>query len=199
MFNFTIQKEEADQTVISLLKKKFKSTPLSLIHKLFRTKKIQINGKSVRYYHHRLKKGEVIDVYDNSLKVHQPKFSPPVKTEIDLVIIYEDENILLVAKEPNIEVHSSESNNCLNNAVRYYLYQQNPLHYQEQIKSLFILNAVHRLDKLVAGLVIYPKNSPAKRILSNAINDKEKITKKYLALCESLSKKRLPDYVSGYL
>jgi len=199
MLNFTIQKEEADQTVISLLKKKFKSTPLSLIHKLFRTKKIQINGKSVRYYHYRLKKGEVVNVYDNSLKVYQPKFSPPAKTEINLVIIYEDENILLVAKEPNIEVSSKESNNCLNNAVQYYLYQQNPAHYQEQVKSLFILNAVHRLDKLVAGLVIYPKNSAAKRILSNAINDKEKITKKYLALCESLSKKRLPDYVSGYL
>ena len=152
MLNFTIQKEEADQTVISLLKKKFKSTPLSLIHKLFRTKKIQINGKSVRYYHHRLKKGEVINVYDHSLKIYQPKFSPPAKTEIDLVIIYEDENILLVAKEPNIEVHSSESNNCLNNAVRYYLYQQNPTHYQEQVKSLFVLNAVHRLDKLVTGL-----------------------------------------------
>jgi 23S rRNA pseudouridine955/2504/2580 synthase len=199
MLSFTIQKEEADQTLISLLKKKFKSTPLSLIHKLFRTKKIQIDGKSIRYYHHRLKKGEIINIYDNSLKVHQPKFSPPVKTEIDLEIIYEDENILLVIKEPNIEVHSSESNNCLNNAVRYYIYQQDPDYYQKQFKSLFILNAIHRLDKLVAGLVIYPKNPIAKRILSRTINDKEKITKKYLAICENLSKRRLPGYINGYL
>src|SRR5277367_5254753 len=110
MLDFTISKEATEQTLISFLKKRLKTTPLSLIYKLFRTKKIQINGKSIRYYHHRLKKGEVINVYDASLKIHQPKFSPPTPTAINLEIVYEDENILLVVKEPNIEVHSSESN-----------------------------------------------------------------------------------------
>lgn len=199
MLNFTIQKEESNQTVISLLKKKFKSTSLSLIYKLFRTKKIQVNGEIIRYYHYRLKKGEVIKIYDNFLKIYHSKFSPPLKTKIDLKIIYEDKNILITVKEPNVEIHSSKNSNCQNNAVRYYIYQQNPVLYQKQIESLFIFNAAHRLDKLTTGLVIYPKNPAAKRILNKAMSDKKKITKKYLAICKSPLKKQLPSYISGYL
>ena len=44
MLVFTIQKEEADQTIISFLKKRFKTTPLSLIYKLFRNKKIKVEA-----------------------------------------------------------------------------------------------------------------------------------------------------------
>ncbi|WP_172575427.1 pseudouridine synthase [endosymbiont GvMRE of Glomus versiforme] len=199
MINFIIKKEESDQTIISFLKKKFRSTPLSLIYKLFRNKKVQIGRKSIRYYHYRLKKKEKITVWDSLLKICQPKITLPTKTEVNFEIIYEDENIILVVKEHNIEVHSSKSSDCLNNAVKYYLYQQDPDKYQEQTKSLFIINALHRLDKLTKGLVIYPKNPPAKKMLYNVINDKKKITKKYLAVCENNTKKALPNYISGYL
>ena len=68
MLNFTIQKEETDQTIISFLKKRFKTTPLSLIYKLFRTKKIKVAGEVIRYYHYRLKTGEEIVIDENFLK-----------------------------------------------------------------------------------------------------------------------------------
>ena len=98
MLNFTIQKEEADQTAISLLKKKFKSTPLSLIYKLFRTKKIKANGENIRYYHYRLKVGEKIEIYDNYLKQSNLVIYPPSQSKIYFEIIYEDQNILIALK-----------------------------------------------------------------------------------------------------
>src|SRR5947209_12391406 len=100
MLNFIIEKEETDQTLISFLKKRFKTTPLSLIYKLFRTKKVKVNGKDIRYYHHRLKIGEEIIIYDTSLIISKPnKIVAPKKSEIDVEAIYEDKNVLIVLKD----------------------------------------------------------------------------------------------------
>ncbi|CAG8456569.1 27235_t:CDS:1 [Gigaspora margarita] len=194
MLDFTIQKEEADQTIISFLKKRFKTTPLSLIYKLFRNKKIKINGENVRYYHHRLKVGEKVEIHDNYLQQSSNLIAYPLsRTKIYFEIIYEDKNILIALKEHGITMPS------LDNAVRNYLAEKNPVEYQRQVANFFVLTAAHRLDKLTKGLVLYPKNPLAKRVLYQAIADKNKITKKYLAFCEKLPKKPLPNYISGYL
>jgi len=193
MINFTVQKEGTDQTLISFLKKRFKTTPLSLIYKLFRTKKIKINGENVRYYHHRLKGGEKIEIHDNYLQQSNLTIYPLSQSKIYFEVIYEDKNILIALKEHGITMPS------LDNAVRHYLAEKNPVEYQRQIENFFVLTASHRLDKLTKGLVIYPKNPLAKKVLYKAIADKSKITKKYLVKCEKLAKKELPNYISGYL
>jgi len=192
MINFTIQKDQTDQTLISFLKKRFKTTPLSLIYKLFRTKKIKINGENIRYYHHRLKGGENIEIHDNYLQQSNLTIYPLSQSKIYFDIVYEDKNILIALKEHGITMPS------LDNAVRHYLAEKNPVEYQQQIKNFFILIAAHRLDKVTKGLVIYPKNPLAKKVLYKAIADKSKITKKYLARCE-IFQRVLPSYINGYL
>ena len=190
----TIKEEANNQTLISFLKKRLQTTPLRLIYKLLRTKKVKVNGENIRYYHYRLKAGDKINVYDNSLKISNfNALQTPRKTKIDFVIVYQDRNILIVLKE-----HGTTMLN-LDNMIKYYLSKEEPTQYQEQLQSFFTLTAVHRLDKLTTGLIIYPKNSPTKRILYKAISDKEKITKKYLALCENSPRKKIPNYIEGYL
>ncbi|CAG8472709.1 20120_t:CDS:1 [Cetraspora pellucida] len=195
MLNFTIRQEESDQTLISFLKRRFKTTPLSLIYKLFRTKKIKVNGENIRYYHHRLKAGEQIIIHDNYLKTAVAKTTifPLSQSKVYFEITYEDPNILIVVKEHGITMLN------LDNDVRHYLAEKDPTEYRRQIENFFVLTAVHRLDKLTQGLVIYPKNPMVKKILYKAISDKNKITKKYLAFCEKLSRSDLPNYISGYL
>ena len=75
MLSFIIQPGEVEQTLISFLKKRFKTTPLSLIYKLFRSKKIKINQENIRYYHYRLKVGEEVNIYDNTLKISHSDIS----------------------------------------------------------------------------------------------------------------------------
>ncbi|CAH1756411.1 12214_t:CDS:1 [Entrophospora sp. SA101] len=194
MLNFPISKEEAEQTIISFLKKRLRTTPLSLIYKLFRAKKIKINGGDIRYYHYRLKEGDKVIINDNSLKVAESNnLAIPKKSQANIEIIYEDKNILIILKKHGISMLQ------LDKITRYYFYQQNPQKYQELNQKYFSFTAIHRLDKLTQGLVIYPKNLTAKRILYNAISDKEKITKKYLAVVENSAQTSLPDYISGYL
>ncbi|MCE8159340.1 MAG: RluA family pseudouridine synthase [Candidatus Moeniiplasma glomeromycotorum] len=195
MLSFIIQKGEAEQTLISFLKKRFKTAPRTLLYKLLRTQKIKVNGENIRYYHYRLKKGEKIEIYDNYLKT-TPASSiiyPLSHSKIYFQTIYEDKNILIALKEHGITMPS------LDNAVRNYIFKQNPIEYQKQQGEFFILTAVHRLDKLTKGLVIYPKNPPAKRILYKAISDKSKITKKYLAECENFQNREVPVFIQGYL
>ena len=193
MLSFIIKETDSDQTLISFLKKRFRDTPLGLIYKLFRTKKVKVNEKDVRYYHHRLKKGEEIKIYDSNLKQSSQVSYSLSQPKTCLEVVYEDNNILITLKEHGVTAPN------LDNAVRYYLFQKNPSEYQKQVQDFFVLTAVHRLDKLTKGLVIYPKSPIVKRTLYKVISDKSKVTKKYLALCESSSKKHLPDYISGYL
>jgi len=194
MLNFIIKEGEGDQTLISFLKRRFKNTPLSLIYKLFRTKKVKVDSKEIRYYHHRLKVGEEIIVYDNSLIISETNKSIiPKKIESNISIVYEDKNILIVLKEHGITMPE------LDEIVQYYLYQQNPQEYQELAKKYFAFTAIHRLDRLTKGLIIYPKNPTVKKVLYNSIGDKEKITKKYLAVCENVQKKQLSSYVEGFV
>src|SRR4051794_28052925 len=138
MISFTIQKEGADQTLISFLKKRFKTTPLSLIYKLFRTKKIEIDGENIRYYHHRLKEGEKIEVHDKYLKQSNLTVYPLSQSKVYFKVIYEDKNILLALKEHGITMPS------LDNAVRHYLSEKNLAEYQQQIENFFVLTAAHR-------------------------------------------------------
>ena len=122
MLTFTIQKNEGEPTLISFIKKRFATTPLSLIYKLFRTKKIKVNGKIVRYYHYRLKLGDNINIYDNSLTISEPNFNCfPPQFSRKFVVIYEDKNLLLVDKIHGVSMPE------LDKSVQYYFYQQNPL------------------------------------------------------------------------
>ena len=198
MLEFSISSSEDNQTIISFLKKRFKTTPLSLIYKLFRVKKIKLNKNHIRYYHHRLKTGDKIIIHDQSLKIAAvPVFQAPPQSFFPLKSVHEDENILIVIKEHNVPMR--DSGDCLDKAVNHYLYQQNPSHYQKNLQTYFVYTAVHRLDKLTKGLVIYPKNSLAKKALYNAIKDKSVITKSYLAVCENYHSTNFPSSVEGFI
>jgi 23S rRNA pseudouridine955/2504/2580 synthase len=123
--------------------------------------------------------------------------SLPLRPDLNINIVYEDQNILLVLKEHNQEIYKKSDPNCLDNQVQYYLYQQNPEKYQQQLQNFFVPVALHRLDKLTKGLVIYAKNASSKKILYNSINDKSKITKTYLVICENQQKKIIPSFIQG--
>lgn len=121
----------------------------------------------------------------------------PLLPGLGINIIYEDQNILLVIKEHNQEIYKPNDRNCLDNQVQYYLYRQNPEKYQEQREKFFVPVALHRLDKLTRGLVIYPKNARTKKILYNSIHNKNKIAKSYLAICENYQRVLIPSFIKG--
>lgn len=112
-------------------------------------------------------------------------FSPPqgessdLQAEsIDLNVIYEDDKILVVNKDPGMVIHPGAGNwkGTLANAVLGYLQRQNQ-------KAVVPVRAgiVHRLDKNTSGIVIIAKDDQTLDYLQRQFRDKVTV-KKYYAL-----------------
>ncbi|MBQ6898920.1 MAG: RluA family pseudouridine synthase [Clostridia bacterium] len=93
---------------------------------------------------------------------------PPSDTE-NLNIIYEDEDIIVINKSPDIAMHPTHNHqgDTLANKISAYLSEKN---------RQAVFRAVGRLDKCTSGLVIIALNAHAANILS------ENVEKHYIAI-----------------
>lgn len=124
-----------------------------------RKKDIKVNGKRVN------KDITVFDGDEVLVYISDELLSNKSNTNID--IIYEDNNILIINKSDNIEV---TGNNSLTTLV-HTLYKN----------SEFKPMPCHRLDRNTTGLILYAKNEQSLNILLDKFKNHE-IEKHYLAL-----------------
>lgn len=189
-----VSKQNENKSIVNFLKSKFKQIPKSLIYKLLREKKILLNEKKVSDFSIKLQDDDKIKIKDKHLQIYKPK--KPLFTEIDFTILYEDENILLVVKKHGQEIYLKNDKNCLDNKVKYYFYQKNKFKYEKNKNDFFFPLSIHRLDKLTQGIVIYVKKNNLLEEFYVSIKNKNKIKKKYLAVCVN-KKKKLPFLIEG--
>lgn len=99
-----------------------------------------------------------------------------VPIEMDIDIVYEDEDILVVNKPANTPIHPSINNydNSLANGLVHYYQKQN---------LPFVFRCVNRLDRDTTGLVLLAKNMYSSCILSEMVRNRE-IHREYLAIVE---------------
>ena len=98
-----------------------------------------------------------------------------------LDIIYEDNDIIVCHKAPGIASQQERSYDpdMVSILMNYY--------HKNNVKNPYV-GVVHRLDKPVAGVIVYGKNSQATRLLSEQITS-HKFTKKYSAMvCGDITK-----------
>ncbi|PPE04666.1 23S rRNA pseudouridine 955/2504/2580 synthase [Entomoplasma ellychniae] len=174
MNKFKANQNDKNQTIFKFLKKKYKDTPLSVIYKWLRVGDIKINDKRVKLKSYLIQENDEITVYDNNKPTKRDTF---IKlTNYNLNVIFEDQNILIVEKPFNLEVHSPVATS-LDDIVKSYLIDKNE--YNPSQENSFVISHVHRLDKLTAGLIIYSKNKTAHSLLTQAIQEKDMIEKYY--------------------
>jgi len=126
-----------------------------------------------------LKEGDKIefDIPDvESLAIH------PQNIELD--IVYEDENMLVVNKPSGMLTHptSIEKENTLVNAL-LYKYGEN----LSNINGEFRRGILHRLDRNTSGLLMIAKNNRAHEFIAEQIKN-HTITKKYHAIVKGVIK-----------
>ncbi len=102
-------------------------------------------------------------------------------TNLPVDIVYQDEDIMLINKNPNMPVHPSQNNytNTLANALKYYW---------DKNGEDYIFRAVNRLDKDTSGLMLVAKNAHSHYVLSQQLQSKE-LRRRYYAICHG----NLPD------
>ena len=135
----------------------------NMLYKALRQKDIKIDGKRINK-DCSIYEGNEILVYiaDNMLYPN-----------VELNIIFEDENILIINKPANLEV---TGNNSLTSIV-----------HSKYSNNTFLPMPCHRLDRNTNGLVLFAKNDIALNILFDKFK-KHEIEKKYLALVYGIPK-----------
>lgn len=114
-----------------------------LFRKLYKEKKIYINSRFKR-------KGLILEKGDIVSIVMEDEDENTLPQEIEIDIIYEDHDLLIINKEPNIVVHPTKSHfeNTLSNGIAYYFKKKG-------IKKK--IRFVNRLDMDTSGVLIVAK------------------------------------------
>lgn len=144
----------------------------TFVQKLIENKNIIIEGYSKIKNGLKLKGNEqiIINIPEDEEMDIEPE-------NIPLNIVYEDEYIVIINKQPGLVVHPAPGNytGTLVNGVLYHI---NNMSIE---KTGARPGIVHRLDKDTSGLIIVAKTDSTHRILSEMFKER-KIEKEYLAI-----------------
>jgi 23S rRNA pseudouridine1911/1915/1917 synthase len=166
-FELTITEDMAGKTIKEILYDYYDMSA-RLINRLKLSNGILLNGKS-QFVTAIVHQGDILKIslpLETSLNI--------VATAMPLEIVYEDHDIMVIDKPPNLPVHPSQGNysNTLANGVMYYWQQKGFNH---------IYRPVNRLDKDTSGLIIIAKNQYAHQQFANQITNKQ-LKRKYIAI-----------------
>ena len=125
---------------------------------------VRVNDEVVKA-NYKVKPGDVVtimmDYPRRELKI--------IPEDIPLDIVYEDDDVVVVNKQPGMVVHPGHGNytGTLVNALAYR-YKDLPMYNSEDTRP----GLVHRIDKNTSGLLVVAKNENAKTHLSKQFFDK---------------------------
>ena len=148
------------------------------------------SDKSRSYVQNLIKKGQVL-VNDEKVKTgYMLKIDDMIKIEIlepkkldlepvdlDLDIVYEDDDLAVINKPEGLVVHPASSYKDTT-LVHGLLHQMENL---SEINGVIRPGIVHRIDKDTSGLLVIAKNDQSHQILSNMLK-KHEINRIYLAI-----------------
>lgn len=177
---YIIDKEFEDVRVDKFLRKKLSNMPLTEIFKCIRVGKIKVNGKKTKE-NYRLKLNDVVKLFMKvdleSIQFEENKIKDSDLEEIKQFIVYEDENLLILNKKPNMVMHKGSGHEYgVSEILKEYLKNPN-------------FNFINRIDKATSGLIIGTKSLVINRELSEEIRERN-IEKKYYILVEGKFKKK---------
>ena len=143
----------------------------SKIVKNIKNGNILVNNKEVKNSYI-LKQDDIITINEIEEEVMDVK-----PEEMDLDIVYEDDDVIVVNKANGVVVHPAPGNyhGTLVNGLMHY---SNSL---SDINGEFRPGIVHRIDAYTTGLLMVAKNNEAHEILAKELEEK-KTTRKYIAL-----------------
>jgi 23S rRNA pseudouridine1911/1915/1917 synthase len=136
---------------------------------------VTVNGKNIKTNYKVKPADEILVVtYVN------PEYSELKAENIPLNIVYEDADVLVINKVPNMVVHPGVGNHSgtLLNGVAYHLLQQNPNISEEELPRY---GMVHRIDKNTTGLIVLAKTGEAASHLAKQFFN-HTVSRKYVAL-----------------
>lgn len=191
MRTIKVTENEMDQRLDRFLTKYLNKTTKTNIFKLIRKKRIRVNGKRVEEKYFLQMDDEIqIHLHEDAIEELIRPIEKIEAEEINLDIVYEDDDILIVNKPVGLLTHpdSKEYKNTLASKVQVYL--------KHLSTRTFKPASIQRLDKNTSGLVIFGKNYTSLKKYNEYMRER-KIGKFYLTVVSGQPKES--GEVKGYL
>ena len=169
MKEFTINTNDSGQRIDKFLTKAMPELPKSMMYRLFRKKDIKLNGKRCEISAI-LSEGDIVRVYVkeevSAVKSQDMTFK---QSSDELLIVYEDDNILAVYKPVGVDSHSNGTSTAdtLIDRVKKHLWKKGE--FIPEAERTFAPALCSRLDRNTSGLVTAAKNAVALREINSAI------------------------------
>ena len=183
MIELTVSADAAGQRLDKYVRRALRDVPLSHVYKMFRTRKIRVNGSRGRP-EQLLVDGDKIAIRGDEEKLLVPVGGAVKKTRTvkhTFHVLYEDEHVLVVDKPAGLAAHpgSGIEGATLVDEVRAYLRVPDDLPPGE-----FRPSPAHRLDRDTSGIVLTAKTRKAMVRLGELFTEGDEIRKAYLALAK---------------
>lgn len=163
-FRFIVDKGQAMVRIDKHLVNCMCNTSRNRIQEAADAGNILVNGKSVKS-NYRIKPNDVITI----VLAYPPSQFEIIPQDIPITIVYEDDDIILVNKQPNLVVHPGFGNfdGTLLNAIAWHLKDHPEFDANDSRIGL-----VHRIDKDTSGLILIAKTEEAKAHLGKQFFNK---------------------------
>ena len=172
---FTIDKGQEPLRIDKWLQVRIMGATRNKIQKAIDAGFLTVNNKIVKN-NYKTKPGDEIVL----LSYINPEYTELKAENIPLNIVYEDDDVLVLNKPPNMVVHPAIGNfsGTLLNGVAYHLLQQNPKLNDDELPRFGL---VHRIDKNTTGLIVMAKTADAAAHLAKQFFN-HTTKRKYVAL-----------------
>jgi len=163
-FRFVVDKGQAIIRIDKYLVNCMSNTSRNRIQEAAEAGNILVNGKSVKS-NYKAKPFDIITI----VLTYPPSLFEIIPQDIPIKIVYEDDDIMLVDKQPNLVVHPGFGNfdGTLLNAVAYHMKDHPDFDPNDSRIGL-----VHRIDKDTSGLILIAKTEQAKSNLGKQFFNK---------------------------
>lgn len=172
-FRFVVDKGQSLLRIDKFLTSRIENASRTKVQDAAEAGNILVNGKPVKS-NYKVKPADVVTV----VLPHPPRQIELIPQDIPVNIVYEDNDLLIVNKEPGMVVHPGYGNytGTLVNALAFHL-KDNPLFASGELRP----GLVHRIDKDTSGILVIAKNDLAMNKLANQFFNRT-TDRKYIAL-----------------
>jgi 23S rRNA pseudouridine1911/1915/1917 synthase len=173
ILQFTADENQVNKRIDAFLSESIEGQSRSYIQKLIEQEAVLVNGKPS-------KSNYKLRIDDNvEIQIPDPVPLEVMAEEIELNIVYEDEDLIVLNKPQGMVVHPAHGNYS-GTIVNALLSHCDNL---SGINGVMRPGIVHRIDKDTSGLIVIAKNNEAHVSLSEQLKE-HTITRRYNALVE---------------
>lgn len=173
MLKFKVKKDESGKRADIIVANRLPQYTRSSLKQLFTKSFVSHSGSAIKASH-KLQSGQEIKV-DNTLLEQSPK-------QIEIPIIYEDDNVIVMNKPAGVLTHSK---GALNTEATVASFIRPKL--SDNTLGGNRAGIVHRLDRATSGVIITAKNAQALQWLQRQFSTRQ-VNKVYRAIVEGVPK-----------